>query len=136
MKKIKKFIQLHKKDANKGMTMVEVLMGFTILVLMMGMLSGIIAAGNNMYMNAVDIKKEGEKLQEVIYLKGVTGGEAVENDHITFVPSSDMPGNHNEISMKANVYRIGSNALFGEENDETNELFVFFIEKPVEQSGN
>lgn len=131
---MKNFIcKLNKKYAgkNRGMTMVEVMMGFTILVLMLGMLSGIIASANNIFYNAVDLKKEGEKLQRVIYMKDVTEGqnEALKNTKITFVPDSKMPGSHDEIEIQANIYKIGSNSLLPSEEASENELFIYFIEK-------
>ena len=42
------------RNSNHGMTMVEVLMGFVILALLLGMFSGIIVTASNMYYNSVD----------------------------------------------------------------------------------
>ena len=58
---------------NRGMTMTEVLMAFLILIVMMGMLSGIIAFSKKMYMNAADLRRSQEFVMSVIYKNGFNG---------------------------------------------------------------
>ncbi len=52
---------------NKGMTMIEVLMGFTILVLFLAGMSGIIAFSNNIVLRSVDLRKDMEVIQSEMY---------------------------------------------------------------------
>lgn len=52
---------------NKGMTMIEVLMGFTILILFLAGMSGIIAFSNNIVMRSVDLRKDMEVIQGEMY---------------------------------------------------------------------
>ena len=52
---------------NKGMTMIEVLMGFTILILFFAGMSGIIAFSNNIVMRSVDLRKDMEVMQGEMY---------------------------------------------------------------------
>lgn len=60
-----------RKD-NQGMTMVEVLMGFVILTLMLGMLSHIISFSSNLYQQSIDIKRMEEYFEANIYKKDLT----------------------------------------------------------------
>ena len=75
---------------NRGMTMTEVLMAFLVLIIMMGMLSGIIAFSKKMYMNAADLRRSQETVSAVIYSKGfnsVSGNASIPVYRLT--PGSD-----------------------------------------------
>lgn len=54
---------------NHGMTMSEVLVGFVVLMIFMGGLSGIISFSSKMLMESVDIYKAELKLEEEVYKK-------------------------------------------------------------------
>ncbi len=58
---------------NRGMTMTEVLMAFMVLIIIMGMLSGIIAFSKKMYMNASDLRRSQETVSQEIYKKDFAG---------------------------------------------------------------
>lgn len=58
---------------NRGMTMTEVLMAFMVLIIIMGMLSGIIAFSKKMYMNASDLRRSQETVSQEIYKKDFVG---------------------------------------------------------------
>ncbi len=58
---------------NRGMTMTEVLMAFMVLIVIMGMLSGIIAFSKKMYMNASDLRRSQETVSQEIYKKDFAG---------------------------------------------------------------
>lgn len=55
-----------RKKQNKGMTIVEVMVGFVILSIVLASLSGTIAFCNNMMMNAVDLDKMQQNFQKVL----------------------------------------------------------------------
>lgn len=55
------------KMNNRGMTMSEVLVGFVVLMIFMGGLSGIISFSSKMLMESVDIYKAELKLEEEVY---------------------------------------------------------------------
>lgn len=52
---------------NNGMTMMEVLMGFTILAIFLAGMSGIIAFSNNIVLRSVDLRKDMEVMQGEMY---------------------------------------------------------------------
>lgn len=60
----KKFLK-----SNKGMTMTEVLMGFVVLILFLGGISGIISFSSNMVYRSVDLKKDMQIIQSELYKK-------------------------------------------------------------------
>lgn len=59
------------KSSNQGMTMVEVVIGFVVLVVLLEGLYGTIRFSHNMYTRSVDLKKAQEVLNENIYKKNV-----------------------------------------------------------------
>ena len=91
---------------NKGMTMVEVLIGFVILLLILGMLSGVIAFAHNMFLNAVDIKKSEENLEENAYKKTAAESGNLVAEDIIFRPRSGMPGVQRDITVTTKIYKI------------------------------
>lgn len=60
-----------KKTDNRGMTMVEVLMGFVLLSIMLGMLSQIISFSSSLYRQSVDIKRMEEYMEQYLYKKDI-----------------------------------------------------------------
>lgn len=97
-----------KKD-NRGMTMAEVIVGFVILLLIIGMLSGIIAFARNMYFESVDLRKAQELFQAEMYKSNVEASSAVtlKSDEIVLVPR-DGSG---KIKMTTNLYEMSSNQV-------------------------
>lgn len=96
-----------KRKQNKGMTMVEVMMGFVILMLMLGALSGIIVSATNMFWEACDIQKAEEQLQGKVYMTNVEATKL--SQPLKLVPKSTMPGNHPDMELSASVYQINEN---------------------------
>ena len=90
---------------NRGMTMVEVLMGFVLLILILGMLSGSIAAANNIYFSAVDLQREGELVQQEVYKKNLTSGLTPQAD-ATLIPATGMPAATTDIVLSAKLYQV------------------------------
>ncbi len=86
--------------------MVEVLIGFVILLLILGMLSGVIAFAHNMFLNAVDIKKSEENLEENAYKKTAAESGILVTDGIVFKPRSGMPGAQRDITVTTKIYKI------------------------------
>lgn len=94
---------------NNGMTMVEVLMGFVILVIMLGLLSGIVVVSTNIYYSSVDLKRAEEKVQEVIYSDLALSEITPEPVSISLVPVKTIPGASGErINLPANLYKLSS----------------------------
>lgn len=109
MKKMQQFKKsILKKDNNEGSTMVEVLMGFVLLTLMLGMLSGIISIAGEMYDSAVDMRHNMNRLEEHVYKKSVMDELRYENAdaNITLSPSKDMPLGQLDIDIKADMYEV------------------------------
>ena len=108
-----------RKD-NQGMTMVEVLMGFVILSLMLGMLSHIISFSSNLYKQSLDLKRVEENLEKYIYKKELplpaegtsvtvkeVHTEADGTEHITDAKYEDGTGEV-PVSLNSKVYTISS----------------------------
>lgn len=119
---------------NSGMTMVEVIMGFVILMLLMGMLSGIIAAATNIYRNSVDLKRAEESLQEKLYMKDISDTAEVAAAELSLIPDSDMPGDNSPVLLSAKLYGLSSVDVLNQADAETLNVKIYFLkEKPVEQ---
>lgn len=114
---------------NKGMTMVEVLMGFVILLLFMGMLSGMIAAANNIYLDSVDLQRAEESLQRKMYEKDMESYAELATYHLTLVPETDMPGDKNPIPLHANLYRLSSEDVLEETDADVLAVKIFFLKR-------
>ena len=95
-------------NINKGSTMVEVLMGFVILSLMLGMLSGIISIASEMYDSSIDKRNAMNRLEEYVYKTEVMEGLRHENAGagITLSPSMNMPLEAVNIDINADMYEI------------------------------
>lgn len=112
---------------NSGMTMVEVLMGFVILLLMIGMLSGIIVVASNMYRNAVDLKWAEEALQEKMYKENIADSAETVPVSLSLVPASDMPGEKTPVPVSATLYKLSSSEVLDQADAETLDVKVYFV---------
>lgn len=115
---------------NKGMTMVEVLMGFVLLVVILGMLSGSIVTATNIYYSSVDLRRAEESLQEEIYKTSVTDGLSPESVSLRLVPASGMPGDPAGAGLSAGLYQVSSGALLEEEEKESLDVQIYFLRIP------
>lgn len=115
---------------NKGMTMVEVLMGFVLLVVILGMLSGSIVTATNIYYSSVDLRRAEESLQEEIYKTSVTDGLSPESVSLKLVPASGMPGDPAGAGLSAGLYQVSSGALLEEEEKESLDVQIYFLRIP------
>lgn len=111
------------------MTMVEVLMGFTILVLLLGMFSGIISTSTNIYYSSVDLRRAGEYLQEIIYSDRVTDGLTPKSVQVSLVPDAGTPGGTSPITLSAELYQLDSTVPDAGE-EESLQVSIYFL-KPV-----
>lgn len=112
------------------MTMVEVLMGFVLLLLMLGMLSGIIALSSNMLMRSVDLKQAEEALQKEIYKTSLTGSTAVTGP-LSLVPEDGTPtvagGSIGLTSAK--LYQLSTGDLLTDEAQKESLTMTFYYIK-------
>lgn len=123
----------HKISASKnnsGMTMVEVLMGFVILVILLGLVSGIIVVSTNIYYSSVDLERAEESLQEALYSKSITDSLPPETEVIKLVPTSDMPGIKTPITMSCKMYKLSSSMVLEGEEAESLNVDIYFLKKP------
>lgn len=125
----KQFQRIRLKGNDAGMTMVEVLMGFVLLLLIMGMLSGIIALSSNMIMRSVDLRRAEESLQAALYKTSVTGTPVETN--LSLVPDTGMPaaagGGLSFTSAK--LYQVSTDTLLDEEAQEESLTMTFYYIK-------
>lgn len=115
---------------NKGMTMVEVIMGFTILMLIMGMLSGIISFSKNMYFEAVDFQRNQDAIETVLYKKDLSSQaatrELTSGNGFRITPAEGMPNAGHNLNMdKMNVYRVSGKDLL---NDDEMDINMYVIQ--------
>ena len=119
-------------NTNRGMTMVEILMGFVILVLILGMLSGIIVVATKIYYSSVDLRRAGESLQETIYSNSVTEDLEPENVTLTLMPASEMPGDSTPIPISVDLYRISSRSVLEGVEADSLDVNLYFLKTPVD----
>lgn len=112
---------------NSGMTMVEVIMGFVILMLLMGMLSGIIAAATNIYRNSVDLKRAEESLQEKLYMKDISDTAEVTAVELSLIPDTDMPGDNSPVLLSAKLCALSSVDILSQEDAENLNVKICFL---------
>ena len=104
---------------NKGMTMVEVLMGFVLLTLMLGMLSQVIAFSSNLYRQSVSMKRAEENLEKNIYKKNLPLGDGTfvtvkevkkENGQVISISDATFTKNGSKTNLvtTAKVYTLTS----------------------------
>lgn len=116
------------KSDDRGMTMVEVLMGFVLLLLMLGMLSGIIALSSNMLMRSVDLKQAEEALQKEIYKTSLTGSPAVPvSGPLSLVPETGTGGAIGLPSAK--LYQLSTGDLLTDEAQKESLTMTFYYIK-------
>ena len=117
------------KNNNQGMTMVEVLMGFVLLVLMLGMLSGIIALSSRMFERSVDLKRAEESLQQAVYKTTVTGSPVSEETlKLTLVQATEKREESATILLTSTkLYKLTTaDVLEGAEEESLNMDFYYF----------
>lgn len=97
---------------NRGMTMVEVIMGFALLAIVLGMISRMIVMSSNMYYNTVDLRNVQEALQKEIYLKNITDTARIQSATIRLYPEGTDHIAVNAIPMeKSKLYMLSSSGL-------------------------
>ncbi len=117
----------YKGFSDKGMTMVEVLMGFVLLIIFLGSLSGIISSSNKMYMEAVDIRKLQEGLQAKLYSYSTVQGLTPEGTDLALVPSDAMPGAHDKIDLAIDMYKISSSTVSPADQEDVLNVDIYFF---------
>lgn len=116
---------------NSGMSMVEVLMGFVLLVILLGMVSGIISTSTNIYYSSVDLRRAEESMQKVIYSNKAQEIAQKQDVTLKLVPAEGMPGAGDDISMTAELYKIsGKDAAGDEAEEDIMDINVFFMKEP------
>ena len=116
------------RNNNHGMTMVEVLMGFVILALLLGMFSGIIVTASNMYYNSVDLKRAHESLQGAVYSESITSSLSPEGVTLNLVPAEGMPQESTPIAFsKTKLYKISSATVLSAEEAESLDVDIYFL---------
>lgn len=133
------------KHANKGMSMVEVLVGFVILVGLLGGLSGSIAFSKNMYLRSVDMRKAQQRVTENIYKKDVLSGRTEKQDTLqlkVITPAksinqkeSSAPAclkNGNNVTLKIAYYNITTDELGETDPDESDSYVTIHLFEKVE----
>ena len=125
------------KNNNQGMTMVEVLMGFVILALLLGMFSGIIVTASNMYYNSVDLKRAHESLQGVVYSESITSSLSPEGVTLNLVPAEGMPQESTPIAFsKTKLYKISSATVLSAEEAESLDVDIYFFKTDPPSGGD
>lgn len=120
--------RLYFRNDNHGMTMVEVLMGFVILALLLGMFSGIIVTASNMYYNSVDLKRAHESLQGAVYSESITSSLSPEGVTLNLVPAEGMPQESTPIAFsKTKLYKISSATVLSAEEAESLDVDIYFL---------
>lgn len=119
----------------EGMTMVEVLMGFTVLMVLLGMLSGIISFSSKMMNNSVDLRNAENAFQREVYKTTIPGEEALENMKVSASLSSENKEIQTQMELSIKTYRIYSSDLLegkvsSEEKDSLNMYFYYFGMQP------
>lgn len=104
--------KIHPAKNNRGMTMVEVIMGFALLAIVLGMISRMIVMSSNMYYNTVDLRNVQEALQKEIYLKNITDTAQMQSAAIRLYPEGTDHIAVNAIPMeKSKLYMLSSSGL-------------------------
>lgn len=116
-----------KKKKNQGMTMVEVLMGFVLLMLILGMLSGSIYAANQIYLSSVDLRKAQESLQREIYKKDLDTIVTPAAVTLKLVPKDGMPESSTDIELSGKLYRVSSDELLSDVEKESVKVTLSFV---------
>lgn len=115
---------------NKGTTIVEVMLGFVILMLMLGMLSGVIVFAANLYFKSVDLSKAQTKLQQCAYKNEDAQAEGVVSIHsgtVSLKPQSGMPDAGRVVSMDMEVHSINSQDVLPEDDESELDVNVFYF---------
>lgn len=146
MKKVKfRRLQLHKfkqRKSNKGMSMVEVLVGFVILVGILGGLSGSIAFAQKMYMNSVDLHRQQEVIMRNIYKKDLLDGKSPSQTELKLYvvnPPLNSAGsekitdakftNGDEVKLNIAYYRMSTSVVNGESDSSVGDMMFHLFQK-------
>lgn len=124
----------NKKLNNRGMTMVEVILGFVILMIVLGLLSGIIAFASNLYHESVALSRAQTELSRNMYKKEASLGSGIVVSYpnqVVLKPQTGMPGAGSSIPLKMEMHSINSQSvLTGEYADELDINVFYFAPKP------
>lgn len=112
--------------SNRGMTMVEVLMGFTILLLLLAMFSGIISTSSDIFNDAADFRKTDEVLQKYIYKENIAENLTPVISTVYLKPDKGMPDEDAVIPLSVKLYKIDSSTLEPENRNDI-EAEVYFL---------
>lgn len=110
---------------NRGMTMMEVLMGFLVLVVFLGGISGIISFSSKMVFRSIDLKKDLQTIQGELYKSKDSRRDKNEKDNIVFTLKVDLNDDANkyidntkfgallykESTFSADLYEVNSTFL-------------------------
>lgn len=127
---VKSSAKSSEKSLNEGTTIVEVMMGFVILMLMMGMLSGVILFASNLYFKSVDLAHAQTKLQQSVYKNEdvqEAGVVATHEGTISLKPQSGMPDAGRVVSMDMEVHSINSQDVLPEDDESELDVNVFYF---------
>lgn len=87
-------VRKHNRKPNRGSTMVEVMVGFTLLTIMLVSLEHIVDVAGNMFYNTVDRLREQNVFQEEYYKKNHGSMQVQEVSGVTFsLRQTDASGN-------------------------------------------
>lgn len=120
---------------NSGMTIVEIMVGFLLLILMLGMLSGIIAVATNIYYKSVDLRRAEESLQKEVYSNSSADKMEKQEASLALVPAEGMPDESVSIPLKAGLYKLSSRAVLNEADADTLDIELFFLRSAEDTEG-
>ncbi|MGN0151751.1 MAG: hypothetical protein ACI39Q_04690 [Wujia sp.] len=120
---------------NSGMTIVEIMVGFLLLILMLGMLSGIIAVATNIYYKSVDLRRAEESLQKEVYSNSSADKMEKQEASLALVPAEGMPDESVPIPLKAGLYKLSSRAVLNEADADTLDIELFFLRSAEDTEG-
>lgn len=121
--------------SNKGMTMVEVIMGFVVLITFLAGMSGVISFSSNLLMRSIDLKKDLQVIQGELYKKNL-------NCHMSdggLILSFEVKENNITVSKEINlshakVYEVDSNDLSGI-SEEGLDIIIYGVGSDTMSSG-
>lgn len=113
---MRKGLQIRLND--KGTTMVELMVGFTLLLLLLGILTGIVRVSSNLIMNATDGMKQRQQFQQELFQTSSSGYDTTAIA-VTF-RLQEEGGTGDTISLN----RAGLSLL----EDKQSGLFVYLLE--------
>lgn len=98
------------KKSNKGMTMVEVLMGFVVLITFLGGMSSIIAFSSNLLYRSIDLKRDLQVIQGELYKKAP---DVTNHDGVTLeLKVTEVNGDKNTSPIIGKTVALGDALLY------------------------